>query len=234
MSHGNNDRLRELEVRLAKLKIEFEHELRARGFEPEQVEHAALPTKLAKMFQEQQLLLSQVEELGMAKAKEQKGTSELDRIADQFRRAFFGQAWHGPSLRELLAGVTAAQAAAYPIIGAHSIWELVLHIGAWERACLLRLEGDPAQLTDAEDWEAVDDTSEEAWDQTKQRVLANHQALINAIETFDESRLDQPVIDDPDGNFSSVYVTLHGGVQHDLYHAGQIAILKKALEGIAS
>ena len=170
----------------------------------------------------------------MATPIEHKSTSELGRIADQFRRAFFGKAWHGPSLQELLAGVTAAQAAAHPIVGAHSIWELVLHIGAWERACLLRLGGDPAQLTDAEDWVTIGDGSEEAWDQTKLRLLANHRELMNAIVLFDESRLDQPIIDDPDGDFSSVYVTLHGGVQHDLYHAGQIAILKKALEGVAS
>ena len=57
---------------------------------------------------------------------------ELERIKDQFQRAFNGQAWHGPSLLSLLAGVTAEQAAAHPVPGAHSIWELTLHIAAWE------------------------------------------------------------------------------------------------------
>ena len=159
---------------------------------------------------------------------------ELERISDQYQRAFDGQAWHGPSVLSLLSGVTAAQAAAHPVPGAHSIWELTLHIGAWENACLRRLQGDPAQLTDDEDWPSVDDTSEDSWTATKQRLIDVHEQLLNAISSTDELRLDLPIIDAGDAEFSSVYVTLHGGVQHDLYHAGQIAILKKALQGVAS
>ena len=155
--------------------------------------------------------------------------TELDRIRDQFRRAFEGEAWHGPSVLALLDGVTAQQAAAHPIPGAHSIWELTLHIAAWERACLRRLNGDPAQLTDTEDWEPVNDTSDAAWETTKQHLIDNHRELLDAISRVDESRLNESIYVDPNIPFSSVYVTLHGVVQHDLYHAGQIAIVKKAL-----
>lgn len=156
--------------------------------------------------------------------------SEIDRISDQFRRAFDGDAWHGPSVMKVLEGVTAKQAASHPIAGAHSIWELVNHIGAWEKACFRRLNGDPAQLTDDEDWPAVTDTSDSAWENTKRELAVNHEALLSAVAAQDESRLDQPIIKDASKPSYSVYVTLHGGVQHDLYHAGQIAILKKALE----
>jgi uncharacterized damage-inducible protein DinB len=159
---------------------------------------------------------------------------ELERITDQFQRAFNGQAWHGPSVLSLLAGVTAEQAAAHPVPGAHSIWELTLHIAAWESACLRRLKGDPAQLSNEEDWPAVNDHSEDSWTATKQRLMDIHEQLLDAISSTDESRLDLPIIGERDPEFSSVYVTLHGGVQHDLYHAGQIAILKKALQGVAS
>lgn len=168
------------------------------------------------------------------KLQEQRATNEVERIRDQFQRAFEGQAWHGPSVLSLLTGVSVAQAAAHPIPGAHSIWELVLHIAAWERACKRRLEGDRAQLTDEEDWVKVNDTSEAAWQSVKQELVDTHKQLLEAIASLDESRLDQPIIDEPETVFSTVYVTLHGGVQHDLYHAGQIAILKKALEGGAS
>jgi len=161
--------------------------------------------------------------------QEQRSTTEVERIRDQFRRAFDGEAWHGPSVLAVLKGITAPQAAAHPIPGAHSIWELTLHIAAWERACLRRLQGDPAQLTDEEDWPPVSDTSEAAWEKTKQQLIDNHRELLNAIANLDESRLDEPIIKDPNTAYSSVYVTLHGGVQHDLYHAGQIAIVKKAL-----
>ena len=164
--------------------------------------------------------------------QEQRATSELERIRDQYRRAFEGQAWHGPSVLKLLEGVTPQQAAAHPIPGAHSIWELTRHIAAWERACKRRLEGDPAQLTDQEDWEPINDLSEAAWESTKQQLIDNHRELLNAIANVDASRLNEPIIKDTQLPYSSVYVTLHGGVQHDLYHAGQIAMLKKALEAL--
>ena len=157
--------------------------------------------------------------------------TEIERISDQFRRAFDGNAWHGPSVIALLEGVTASQAAARPIPSAHSIWQLVSHIAAWERACLRRLNGDPAQLTDEEDWPAVSDISEVAWQKTKDELVATHQQLLDKIGGLDDARLNQPIINDPSTTYSSVYVTLHGGVQHDLYHAGQIAILKKAGNG---
>jgi uncharacterized damage-inducible protein DinB len=159
---------------------------------------------------------------------------ELERISDQFQRAFNGQAWHGPSVQTILQGVTAAQAAARPVPGAHSIWELTLHIAAWESACRRRLQGDRAQLTDEEDWPQMDDTSENAWLGAKEKLSVEHKALLEAITSADETKLDRPIIEDSETPFSSVYVTLHGGVQHTLYHAGQIAILKKALEGVAS
>jgi len=160
--------------------------------------------------------------------------TETQRIRDQFQRAFDGQAWHGPSVLSLLEGVTAEQAAAHAIPGAHSIWELTLHIAAWEDACRRRLEGDPAQLTDEENFPPVSDTSEGAWESAKAKLIDVHCRLLDVIATTDDSRLDQPIMDSAAIPFSSAYVTLHGGVQHSLYHAGQIAILKKAIESVAS
>jgi uncharacterized damage-inducible protein DinB len=161
--------------------------------------------------------------------QEQRSLTEVDRIRDQYRRAFYGEAWHGPAVMALLEGVTAEQAAAHPIPGAHSIWQLTLHIAAWESACLRRLNGDPARLSDEEDWRPINDTSETAWENTKQYLVDIHQQLVEAIARVDETRLNEPIIVNSSTPFSTVYVTLHGGVQHDLYHAGQIAMLKKAL-----
>ena len=152
---------------------------------------------------------------------------ETDRIREQLERAFSGGAWHGPGVLEILENVTASQAAAKPIVGAHSIWELVLHIKAWEDACRRRLSGDRAELPDEEDWPQVNETSDEAWEKTLAGLRENHQKFSDAIATVDESRLDEPILD----GMKTVYATLHGAVQHDLYHAGQIAILKKASTG---
>jgi len=150
---------------------------------------------------------------------------ETERIVDQLKRASEGDAWHGPSVIHLLEGITAQHAAARPIKSAHSIWEIVLHIAAWERAGLRRLQGDRAQLPADEDWPPVVATDEAAWEQTRKALKQGNDELRKAISLIDDSRLDQPIVP----GMSTVYVTLHGVIQHDLYHAGQIAILKKAL-----
>ncbi|MEP6818280.1 MAG: DinB family protein [bacterium] len=149
---------------------------------------------------------------------------ETERIVGQLNRAFVGEAWHGPAVLELLKGVTAEQATARPIAGGHSIWELALHIEAWVRAGGRRLQADPAQLTEVEDWPAVTASDEQAWQQVRESIKQAHNELASATLLLDEARLDQPIIKD----MSSVYVTLHGVIQHSLYHAGQIAILKRA------
>jgi len=151
--------------------------------------------------------------------------SEKKRLNDQLKRAFEGTAWHGPSVSEVLAGVNAQQAAAHPIAGAHSIWELALHIQTWERVSKRRItEFVPIDVSDEEDWPAVNDTSEAAWARTLEELRSNHQALRAAIRELDEARLDEIV----PGTTYSVYFLLQGVIQHDLYHAGQIALLKKA------
>ena len=151
--------------------------------------------------------------------------SEIERIVDQLTRAFEGEAWHGPSVLEIIEGITPHQAAARPLDGTHSIWELVLHIAAWENVIVRRLIGDRAQLPTEENWPPVTATDDVAWEQTKLNLKLGHQELRSAIAGLDESRLDQPIIE----GMSSVYVQLHGIIQHDLYHAGQIALLKKAV-----
>lgn len=151
--------------------------------------------------------------------------AELERILDQSQRAFEGDAWHGPSLMAILNDVSASQAVSRVFSGAHSIWELVNHIGAWERAGARRLGGDPANLSEDEDWPAVSDTNELAWQKAKEALVAGHAEFQDGISKLDESRLDQPIV----AGLATVYVTMHGIIQHTLYHAGQIAILKKAL-----
>jgi uncharacterized damage-inducible protein DinB len=125
---------------------------------------------------------------------------------------------------ELLADVDAAKAAARPIAEGHSIWELVLHIAAWDKAVTDRLRGGQGAVSNAENFPVVTDTSEAAWQTTIEMLKESHHKLLEAMSQVEESRLDLPVVEGK----SSAYVTMHGVVQHDLYHAGQIAILKKA------
>ena len=153
--------------------------------------------------------------------------TETHRINSQLKRAFQGPAWHGPSLRELLDGVTAQQAAARPIPNAHGIWELVNHIIAWEQIAKERLEGNaPADIADEVNFPPVTDTGEAAWQATLLALGASNQALRDSIKRIDDARLEEQVA----GANYPVYALLHGVIQHDLYHAGQIALLKKAVQ----
>jgi uncharacterized damage-inducible protein DinB len=150
--------------------------------------------------------------------------TEVERILDQMNRAYEGEAWHGSSLRETLAGVSAQQAMARPIPNGHSVWELVLHIAAWKAAVRRRLQGDRAALSDEEDWPPVVDPSAANWSAATNALDQAHRNLIAAVARVEESALHQPILP----GMPSVYVTLHGVIQHDLYHTGQIGILKKA------
>jgi len=154
-------------------------------------------------------------------------TSETTRLADQARRAFEGEAWHGDSILELLADVDAATAAAHPIHDAHAIWELVLHIAAWDGAVLRRTGGTAVSLTDEQNFPPVNDTSEGAWRETVEHAIQTHRRMIDAIAAFPDARLQEQVPGKKEPYYNFFYM-FAGIVQHELYHAGQIALLKKA------
>ena len=154
--------------------------------------------------------------------------SETARLADQIRRAFEGDAWHGDSIKELLTGVTAETAAAKPIKDAHSIWELALHIAAWDDAVLRRIGGAAVELTRQQDFPPVKDTSPVAWRRALSYLDQTHSQLIKAVAAFPDSRLNDQAPGKTE-DYYDFYYMFSGIVQHELYHAGQIALLKKAL-----
>ena len=149
---------------------------------------------------------------------------EAARIADQLKRAFDGGAWHGPALMELLVDVTAEQAAARPLEAAHTIWELLHHVAAWEAIALRRLQGERlVDVAQSEDWPPVVDRTATAWERDLAAAREGNSRLRVAIAGLDDARLAVTV---PGKDYDN-YVLLHGVIQHDLYHAGQIALLKK-------
>jgi len=157
-----------------------------------------------------------------------KNFSEAAGIADQLRRAFDGDAWHGPALLELLEDVDAASAAAKPLKNVHSIWELTLHIAAWDGAGIVRLGGKICQLTGTKNFPLVPKPTEAAWRTAVAEIKRTHDRLVKTVAALDDSRLRDRV----PGKRYDFYHMLHGIAQHELYHAGQIAVLKKAVLGI--
>ena len=152
--------------------------------------------------------------------------SETERIWNLLQRSFEGnEAWKCPSLRDLLASATASHATAHPIAGAPSIWELLLHTTACERVARRRLAGeDVASLPDALAWPKPAPASVEAWLRAKLDFGEARRALRQAVASFPEARLGDPV----PGREYSYYVLLHGVIEHALYHAGQIEMLMLA------
>ena len=150
-------------------------------------------------------------------------SSEPALIAEQLRRAFEGDAWHGPALLELLREMDAVTAAAQPLPDVHSIWELVLHVSAWDNAACCRLDGEKVQLTGTANFPVVPKPTQTAWREAIAHAKHTHDVLVKMVADLPESRLRERV----PGKRYDFYFMLHGVAQHALYHAGQIAILKK-------
>jgi uncharacterized damage-inducible protein DinB len=150
--------------------------------------------------------------------------SQTDLIVDQLKRAFDGEAWHGPALMEVLDGIDASTAAARPIPGVHSIWELVIHIAGWEKVVITRIvSGQAATLSDEENFGPMGKTTEENWRKAIQQLRDTHSEMIRVVSALPEGRLR----DTTPGKDYDLQFMLLGTVQHVAYHGGQIAVLKR-------
>src|SRR6186713_1520336 len=138
--------------------------------------------------------------------------NELERIADQLQRSYEGNSWHGPSVKEALEGVTPEVAARRAVANAHSIWELVHHIGAWADIPRRRILGESFKITDELNFPPVTDTTESAWKKSLAGLAESQRKLLELIPNLDPARLDQPVMKDG----PTLYALLHGVVQHHI------------------
>jgi uncharacterized damage-inducible protein DinB len=159
-------------------------------------------------------------------------STEVARLIDQFIRAHDGDAWHGSPLKTNLEGITAEQAATRPPNGAHSIWELVLHATGWRHEVARRATGQPSGEPPEGDWPDVGDPSPARWAAALAALDASHRDLVKVVRGMSDEQLLKPTNDPrnrPLGTGVSYYELLHGIVQHDAYHSGQIAIVRKIL-----
>lgn len=150
----------------------------------------------------------------------------------ELQTQFDGDAWHGHSLHDILEGVTADDASRR-VGSAHTIWEIVRHIAGWTREVARRLEGGEAGEPPEGDWPAVSDVSETAWRAAKGSLRRAQNALLTILEDLPDARLHRPVRDfrsSPEGIGATVAETISGLLQHDVYHAGQIALLKRLVQ----
>lgn len=155
----------------------------------------------------------------------------LDSLRDELRRSLHGPAWHGPALLEALCDVSPREAQERPLAGAHSIAELAFHALAWVEEVTRRLDGSAPSLPVRGDWPSNDAALPTVEAVRLLRVAGD--TLDATLATFPVARLAETVgggqHDAPVGSGVSYAVMLHGLAQHNAYHGGQIAMLKKAL-----
>jgi uncharacterized damage-inducible protein DinB len=149
--------------------------------------------------------------------------SEIERITDQMTRAYDGNAWHGPALRELLKTVTAETAVSQPLPDRHSIWEIVLHVAAWKRVAARRLKGETVKEPPEGDWPPLPGGGADSWQKSLRHLDSSHRQLMEATGSLTDERLEEKT----PGTEYTLYFLVHGTIQHDLYHAGQIALLRR-------
>jgi hypothetical protein len=154
-------------------------------------------------------------------------SSECNRIGYQLASTIKEEARYGDSLREILKDVTAKQARTHPIANAHSIWELLCHVESWVKFVLGAIDGAPIPPWPAMpvelDWPAITDTGEPVWKQAVDSFFSDHLTLVERINAFGEERLEATV----PGRTYDFYRLFQSATQHVIYHAGQIALLKK-------
>jgi uncharacterized damage-inducible protein DinB len=151
--------------------------------------------------------------------------SERRRTLELLDRAYRAKAWHGPALMETLAGVNAAMAAKRVVKGGHTIWELVDHLGSWNAIVAERLEGRPPKVTPEMNFPKTPSPTPAAWKRSLARLARSQRKFRAAVAKFPESRLG---LIRPNAG-QSWNVLIHGQIQHQLYHAGQIALLRRGM-----
>lgn len=154
-------------------------------------------------------------------------------LAKHLERTVTGPMWHGPALANVLEAVTHEAAAKRPIPGAHSIWELVLHVTTWAQIARERLKGESiGDPTTERDWPPVPQGASasapdlDAWRVAIEQLAFAHRMLAADVRELEDDALDAIV----PGLEYPVWILLHGIVEHGAYHAGQIALLKRALD----
>jgi len=155
--------------------------------------------------------------------------NEIELIVETLRQTFDGKAWHGPSFTEVLNGVDKTQAIERPIKARHTIWEIVNHCTFWMKAVTRALHGERMpDIESTEDWSKMGKTGED-WTDAQEKLKKAFEELVNSTKNLNEAQLTQKIHGSYDGQpYATAYRRmLHGISDHNTYHAGQIALLRK-------
>ena len=150
-------------------------------------------------------------------------TAELLALLDQ---AYDHRSWHGPNLRGAIRGLTPELASWRPARGRHNIWETVVHAAYWKYAVRRLLTGEPRgsfPLGGSNWWTRPEEPTKAAWRRDIALLAGEHQRLRDVVAGFPQPRWARRR---PGTAFSNAALG-RGAAAHDLYHAGQIQLLKR-------
>ncbi|MCO6459309.1 MAG: DinB family protein [Pirellulaceae bacterium] len=155
--------------------------------------------------------------------------AELQLLLRMLDDAFRGPSWHGPALRGSLRGLTSGQAVARPQSGRHNIWEQMLHAAYWKYTVHRRLRGEQRgsfPLAGSNWFERADASDASGWRRELALLDSMHEQLRTAVAALPEERLREPIGRSGKLNHEQL---IRGIALHDIYHAGQIQLLKRLL-----
>lgn len=149
--------------------------------------------------------------------------SETYRITELLRRAFDGKPWFGPSVMDTLSKVMLEETL-NQLPNSHTIIELLEHMIAWRTFVIKRLQGDNEfEIEQEESFKHVSAMTSGIWQDAMQRLHQTQDNLLQILSQTTDEKLDDMVA----GREYTVDKMLHGVIQHDVYHIGQIALLQK-------
>jgi hypothetical protein len=153
---------------------------------------------------------------------------EIGHLLGMLDEAYNRAAWHGPNLRGSIRGLTAREAAKSPRAGRHNIWEIVIHAAYWKYVVRRRLLGEKRgsfSLAGSNWFIRPIDPSEKAWRADVMLLEREHQRLKEAVSSIQPESLDHPAR----GSKTVARRLIAGSAFHDVYHAGQIQLIKRLI-----
>jgi hypothetical protein len=156
-------------------------------------------------------------------------SNELDILLHIIDESYEKRAWHGTNLRGSIRGLTATQASWRPAKGRHNIWEVVVHCAYWKYAVRRRLLGEKKGSfpQKGSNWfQRPIELTENAWRKDVQLLEETHRSLRKTVAALKSPDLKR----NPSGSKWTNIQAISGIASHDLYHAGQIQLLKKLLK----
>jgi len=154
-----------------------------------------------------------------------------EKLVKEFEDILSGGPWYGDPIYKILDRITFDSAYEKPIPAAHNVAEILLHMLSWTEEVMDRMNGMTASTPSSGDWPDPGAPDEQKWQLWVEDLKLVNFNLIKIIRDFPDEQWDDK-IDDKRGYEPTTYEELiHGFFQHQIYHAGQIALLVKMVNG---